>query len=93
MSLIQQELGGPWTDFYAELGPNPVAAASLGQARFPFPPPAFPLFVAPLPGVGALPRLRCASLRCAARAGVSVRSALCHFNANWPHGDRAVLES
>lgn len=33
MKLLEQELGGPWTDFYEELGPNPVAAASLGQVR------------------------------------------------------------
>lgn len=31
MKLLEEELGGPWTDFYSELGPNPVAAASLGQ--------------------------------------------------------------
>ena len=31
MRLIEEELGGPWSDFYSELGPNPVAAASLGQ--------------------------------------------------------------
>ena len=31
MALIETELGGPWTDFYDRLGPDPVAAASLGQ--------------------------------------------------------------
>lgn len=31
MKLLEEELGGPWSDFYDELGPNPVAAASLGQ--------------------------------------------------------------
>lgn len=31
MALIEKELGAPWTAFYATLGPDPVAAASLGQ--------------------------------------------------------------
>lgn len=30
-TLLEQELGGPWQQFYAELGPDPIAAASLGQ--------------------------------------------------------------
>ncbi len=31
MLLLEAELGGPWTDFYSELSPKPIAAASLGQ--------------------------------------------------------------
>jgi aarF domain-containing kinase len=31
MALIEEELGAPWPQFYSELGPEPVAAASLGQ--------------------------------------------------------------
>jgi len=31
MLLLESELGGPWTQFYSELTPNPIAAASLGQ--------------------------------------------------------------
>jgi len=31
MLLLEAELGGPWTDFYSELTPKPIAAASLGQ--------------------------------------------------------------
>jgi aarF domain-containing kinase len=31
MKLIEEELGAPWPEFYSELGPEPVAAASLGQ--------------------------------------------------------------
>ena len=30
-ALIEKELGAPWTTFYSELGPDPIAAASLGQ--------------------------------------------------------------
>jgi ABC1 atypical kinase-like domain len=33
MLLLEAELGGPWTDFYSELTPKPIAAASLGQVR------------------------------------------------------------
>ena len=29
--LLEAELGGPWQDFYSELSPRPIAAASLGQ--------------------------------------------------------------
>eukprot|EP00892_Ulva_mutabilis_P012715 jgi/Ulvmu1/9816/UM056_0057.1 len=31
MAVIEAELGRPWQDLYAELSPNPIAAASLGQ--------------------------------------------------------------
>eukprot|EP00232_Nephroselmis_pyriformis_P025088 CAMPEP_0182856256 /NCGR_PEP_ID=MMETSP0034_2-20130328/2323_1 /TAXON_ID=156128 /ORGANISM="Nephroselmis pyriformis, Strain CCMP717" /LENGTH=708 /DNA_ID=CAMNT_0024987311 /DNA_START=113 /DNA_END=2235 /DNA_ORIENTATION=- len=31
MQFIEEELGAPWTEFYSELTPEPVAAASLGQ--------------------------------------------------------------
>ena len=31
MSVIQQELGRPWHEVYADLTPDPIAAASLGQ--------------------------------------------------------------
>lgn len=31
MATIEAELGRPWTEIYAELSPEPVAAASLGQ--------------------------------------------------------------
>ncbi|MEW5317018.1 MAG: hypothetical protein WDW38_008351 [Sanguina aurantia] len=31
MAVIQEELGKPWTELYAELTPEPIAAASLGQ--------------------------------------------------------------
>lgn len=31
MKLLQEELGRPWTEIYAELTPEPIAAASLGQ--------------------------------------------------------------
>ena len=33
MELLEQELGAPWSTFYSELTPEPIAAASLGQAR------------------------------------------------------------
>lgn len=33
MKCIQDELGAPWQELYAELTPNPIAAASLGQVR------------------------------------------------------------
>lgn len=33
MGVIQEELGKPWTELYAELTPEPIAAASLGQVR------------------------------------------------------------
>lgn len=33
MKLLEQELGAPWTTFYSELTPEPIAAASLGQVR------------------------------------------------------------
>ena len=39
MSMIEQELGRPWQQVYAELTPRPIAAASLGQASA-FHPPA-----------------------------------------------------
>lgn len=31
MATIESELGRPWTEIYAQLSPEPVAAASLGQ--------------------------------------------------------------
>lgn len=31
MRQLEAELGGPWQDIYAELSPEPIAAASLGQ--------------------------------------------------------------
>ena len=31
MDLIESELGRPWQEVYAELTPEPIAAASLGQ--------------------------------------------------------------
>jgi len=31
MKQLEQELGKPWTEIYAELTPEPIAAASLGQ--------------------------------------------------------------
>lgn len=31
MKQLQEELGKPWTEIYAELTPEPIAAASLGQ--------------------------------------------------------------
>ena len=31
MLLLEKELGAPWTSFFAELSPEPIAAASLGQ--------------------------------------------------------------
>ncbi len=31
MLLLEKELGAPWTAFFAELSPEPIAAASLGQ--------------------------------------------------------------
>ncbi|XP_058724331.1 uncharacterized protein LOC131595847 [Vicia villosa] len=31
MALIEEELGQPWQNFYSELSPSPIAAASLGQ--------------------------------------------------------------
>ena len=31
MLLLEDELGGPWTQFYSQLTPKPIAAASLGQ--------------------------------------------------------------
>ncbi|KAI8101319.1 hypothetical protein M9435_001427 [Picochlorum sp. BPE23] len=31
MQQLQEELGKPWTEIYAELTPEPIAAASLGQ--------------------------------------------------------------
>ena len=31
MTMIEQELGRPWQQVYAELTPRPIAAASLGQ--------------------------------------------------------------
>jgi len=31
MLLLEKELGVPWTSFFAELSPEPIAAASLGQ--------------------------------------------------------------
>ena len=30
-ALIESELGAPWSEFYESLGPEPIAAASLGQ--------------------------------------------------------------
>ncbi len=33
MALIESELGAPWHKLYAELSPEPIAAASLGQVR------------------------------------------------------------
>lgn len=43
MSMIEQELGRPWQQVYAELTPRPIAAASLGQASALHPPaPTFP---------------------------------------------------
>ena len=33
MLLLEKELGAPWTTFYSELSPEPIAAASLGQVR------------------------------------------------------------
>lgn len=33
MKMIEQELGRPWQQVYAELTPRPIAAASLGQVR------------------------------------------------------------
>ena len=38
MAVIREELGGPWQEFYAELTPDPIAAASLGQVGFQFMP-------------------------------------------------------
>jgi aarF domain-containing kinase len=29
--LLEEELGAPWQEIYAELSPEPIAAASLGQ--------------------------------------------------------------
>ena len=29
--VVKEDLGRPWTDVYAELTPEPIAAASLGQ--------------------------------------------------------------
>lgn len=31
MQVIEDELGRPWFECYAELTPSPIAAASLGQ--------------------------------------------------------------
>ena len=31
MDMLEQELGNPWYEVYAELTPEPIAAASLGQ--------------------------------------------------------------
>lgn len=31
MATIEAELGRPWNEIYAQLSPEPVAAASLGQ--------------------------------------------------------------
>ena len=31
--MLQDELGAPWHEVYAELTPEPIAAASLGQVR------------------------------------------------------------
>lgn len=31
MRMIEEELGAPWQQIYAELTPHPIAAASLGQ--------------------------------------------------------------
>ena len=31
MEVVRQELGMPWQDAFAELSPEPIAAASLGQ--------------------------------------------------------------
>lgn len=31
MQLLEDELGKPWQELYAELTPEPIAAASLGQ--------------------------------------------------------------
>ena len=31
MRLVEDELGRPWPEVYAELTPEPIAAASLGQ--------------------------------------------------------------
>lgn len=33
MAVIQAELGKPWQELYAELSPDPIAAASLGQVQ------------------------------------------------------------
>lgn len=33
MAMLSTELGRPWTEVYAELTPEPVAAASLGQVQ------------------------------------------------------------
>lgn len=33
MDLLESELGRPWQEIYAELTPEPIAAASLGQVR------------------------------------------------------------
>lgn len=35
MTMIEQELGRPWQQVYAELTPRPIAAASLGQVSIP----------------------------------------------------------
>ncbi|KAG8060737.1 hypothetical protein GUJ93_ZPchr0002g24254 [Zizania palustris] len=31
MTLLEEELGRPWSEIYSELSPSPIAAASLGQ--------------------------------------------------------------
>lgn len=33
MDMIKTEFGKPWDEVYAELTPEPIAAASLGQVR------------------------------------------------------------
>lgn len=31
LQVVREELGKPWYEIYAELTPEPIAAASLGQ--------------------------------------------------------------
>ena len=33
MEVVRQEFGAPWHEVFAELSPEPIAAASLGQVR------------------------------------------------------------
>ena len=42
MAVIEAELGAPWQEFYSELSPDPIAAASLGQVPNPPNPPGLP---------------------------------------------------
>ena len=59
MMLMEKELGAPWTAFFSELSPEPIAAASLGQVRTCCMQPAGTRAAAA--GRSALGRLHCAS--------------------------------